>query len=180
MARSIWGQPELPRQSRSQSSACSMSMRKCWLVVEKTHQPPVWNGGVLVFSTNDSTASGTETTGTEMQPMGTFSTTKLKYFRCCSVYKLSSPAPLVVPAAGWVFCHFKVWQRSCVMQREFLNKNCWHTIQYLLTLCDTYVGEKGPWDPEGKKQSSALILFPTFWSISETAFWNFSWQGKSH
>lgn len=117
VARSIWGQRELPRQSRSQSSVCSMSS-KYWLFVEKTHQPCVWNRGVLVFSTKDSsaTAPGAETAGTEMGPMGTFSITKLKYFWCCSVYKLSCSSCGTSSRMSFLCCP-EVRQRSCVMQR---------------------------------------------------------------
>lgn len=157
-------------------SVCIMS-RKHWLFVEKTCQPHVWNRGVLVFSTNDSsaTAPGAETAGTGMQPLRHLLIHKTQIFhmlQClqaliyCSSCGTSSRVSFL--------CCPKVWQRSCVMQREFLSRYCWHTVQYLLTLCHIYVGEKGPWDPEGKKQSSLLVLFSTLGILIHfrDCFWN--------
>lgn len=70
----------------------------------------------------------------------------------------------------------------CEAKGEFLHNSYWHTVQYLLILCHTYIGEKGPWHPEGTQQSSPLILFPTLgiWMHFRDCFWNCSSQGKSH
>lgn len=37
-----------------------------------------------------------------------------------------------------------VAQVLCDTKGEFLSRNCWHTVQYLLALCHICVGEKGP------------------------------------